>query len=403
MHFFFLHAQHSTSLRRSGREAAARAESAHALLRVLEGQGRPGAGSGCGARAVGASERVRTGGLASAAVLQPLEVEPGVNAQAHVPVLLEAFLTAVNPKPGQRWIDGTFGRGGHTLALLEAGAEVLALDRDPEAVAAAHALGAAWPKMLSAQQLNFDQMADAARARGWEQVDGVLLDLGVSSPQLETDVRGFSLQREGPLDMRMDPRGGVTAAEIVNGWDAEKLAEIFAKYGDEPRARAIAKAIVRRREKKPFATTTELAEFLAGTAKGRGRVHPATRIFQALRMAVNDELGALERALPQAAALVKPGGVVACISFHSGEDRRVKRFFQKYAGREMEDDSDGKGVSARVRALQPAEERPQYFERIARFLPDAAETEHNPRARSARLRVAWRSALPWLALTEERA
>jgi 16S rRNA (cytosine1402-N4)-methyltransferase len=313
-----------------------------------------------------------------------------VSAPVHTPVLLEAFLSATRPGPGQRWIDGTFGRGGHTRALLAAGAEVLGLDRDEAAAEAAEAVGREWPGKFRWIRRNFAELEECGREAGWEEIDGVLLDLGVSSPQLDTAERGFSFRLDGPLDMRMDRREGVTAAQLVNEATEEELAKIFYEYGDEKHGRRIARAITARRQRRPFVATQDFAEVVAG-AVGRTRakrIHPATAVFQALRIAVNREREALLAALPQATRIMKAEGTLAVISFHSGEDRVVKGYMREHAAQWL--DTPEHPQSFR---------NPQcYFSRVERFLPTEEEMERNPRARSARLRVARRNEVPYVQL-----
>ncbi len=295
----------------------------------------------------------------------------------HRPVLLEETVGALSVRPVGRYVDGTLGRAGHTRAILARGGVVLGIDRDDAALADVGALGL---DGLTIAKGNHGDVASIARAHGWDAVDGVLLDLGVSSPQLDEAERGFSFLREGPLDMRMDRSGGETAADLVNGADAERLAEIFRTLGEEPQARRIARALVAAREKGTrFATTTDLADFVERLVGRHGGHHPATRVFQALRMAVNDELGELTRALDGGLAILKPGGRFAVITFESLSDRIVKRFFAAHIGK--------------MRALQQGGEAWEGDEPKARavtrkaVVAGAAELELNPRARSAKLRV----------------
>ena len=295
----------------------------------------------------------------------------------HRPVLLEETVGALSVRPVGRYVDGTLGRAGHTRAILARGGVVLGIDRDDAALSDVGALGL---DGLTIAKGNHGDVASIARAHGWDAVDGVLLDLGVSSPQLDEAERGFSFLREGPLDMRMDRSGGETAADLVNGADAERLAEIFRTLGEEPQARRIARALVAAREKGTrFTTTTDLADFVERLIGRRGGHHPATRVFQALRMAVNDELGELVRALDGGLAILKPGGRFAVITFESLSDRIVKRFFAAHVGK--------------MRALQQGGEAWEGDEPKARavtrkaVVAGAAELELNPRARSAKLRV----------------
>ena len=303
----------------------------------------------------------------------------------HLPVLLDAFLRRSAPllRPGSRWVDGTFGRGGHTRALLERGCRVLALDRDAEAAEAARALRAQWPDTMNFAQSNFREIGERVAEIGWGEVEGVLLDLGVSSPQFDDAQRGFSFRFEAPLDMRMDRGQELTAARIVNETEETALADLFYQLGDERDSRRIARALARRRETKPFATTTELAEAVAAALPHRRgkKIHPATQVFQALRIAVNGEKDALAEVLPAASALVAPGGALAVISFHSGEDRVVKEFMKDRARPQLPTPD-----------FDPTPRwNPEWlFSKVERDLPDEAEIAANPRSRSARLRTAWK-------------
>ncbi|SDU28909.1 16S rRNA (cytosine1402-N4)-methyltransferase [Verrucomicrobium sp. GAS474] len=307
---------------------------------------------------------------------------------SHTSVLLGGLLEWAKPAKGERWIDATFGRGGHTTALLERGCSVLALDRDAEAIAAAAELEAVWShpdNRLCAMRSDFSEIALRCAEMGWNDgqgVDGVLFDLGVSSPQFDDPQRGFSFRYEAPLDMRMDQRQELTAGKIVNEWEEEALADCFYHLGGERQSYRIAKAIVRRRESRPIGTTTDLADVVSAAApRRRGeKIHPATQIFQALRMAVNREVEVLEAALPAATALLRPGGCLAVIAFHSGEDRIVKNFMRDRARRTLETPD-----------FAPVAANPDFcFDRVERVLPDDGEIEANPRARSARLRLAWK-------------
>lgn len=301
-------------------------------------------------------------------------------------MLLAEVLAAGKVRPGQRWIDGTFGRGGHTRALLEAGAVVLGLDQDSEAEGTARKLEAEWPDNFRWKQRNFKELKTCAHEHGWDKVDGILLDLGVSSPQLETPERGFSFRAEGPLDMRMDRRGGATAADLVNELPEGELSKLFYEHGGEREARRVARALVARRSRAPFRTTTDLASFVAETLPHRraGGIHPATKVFQALRVAVNREEEALLAALPQAMELMKSGSILAVISFHSGEDRVVKQFMRDRGTEWLDTPGHPNTVP-----------NPQhYFREVKRYLPSEEEIAKNPRARSARLRVAIRNEEP---------
>ncbi|HEY1427028.1 MAG TPA: 16S rRNA (cytosine(1402)-N(4))-methyltransferase RsmH [Caulobacteraceae bacterium] len=301
----------------------------------------------------------------------------------HTPVLLGEVLEALAPKPGELIVDGTFGAGGYSRALLERGAEVVAFDRDPAARGYAAALADS-----GRLRLIEDRFSTMAQHLGERATDGVALDLGVSSMQLDEPARGFSLMRDGPLDMRMGAQGP-TAADLVNGAAGAELARIFRDYGEERQARRIAAAIVRRRAAEPFARTLDLAELVERTLGGRrgAKVHPATRAFQALRIAVNAELDELEQGLLAAERVLRAGGRLAVVSFHSLEDRIVKTFLAERSGR----------VGAGSRHAPPLAKRPPpSFELIFGGAHGASEAEAaaNPRARSAKLRAAVRTAAP---------
>lgn len=302
----------------------------------------------------------------------------------HVPVLYHAVLAGLQPGPGSTFIDGTVGAGGHAAGLLEASSptgRLLGLDRDPAALEIAAARLAPFGSQVRLVQASYTRMAEVAA--GFAPVDGILLDLGLSSLQLADPGRGFAFQTDGPLDMRFDPASPLTAAEIVNTWPLDELADIIYRYGEEPASRRIAQAIGAAR---PVRGTAHLAEVVAaavgGGRRGRGRrIHPATLTFQALRLAVNNELEAVAAVLPVAVSLLKPGGRLAVISFHSLEDRIVKNFFRQ---------------QSRGPAPDPARPLPDPFEPtlalVTRKPISAAPEEQaeNPRARSARLRIAVR-------------
>ena len=294
--------------------------------------------------------------------------------ESHIPVLLDESMAALGVKSGGRYVDGTFGRGGHSREIARRGGRVLGIDRDAAALESAAGVAEVGVKVVRG---NHGDLRRIANENGWNEVDGVLLDLGVSSPQLDDAGRGFSFQREGPLDMRMDRSCGVSAADLVNGADEAELESIFRELGEEPCARRLARAIAKRRG---FSTTTELADFVERTAGRRGAHHPATRVFQALRMDVNDELGELRRALEGGLALVKRGGRFAVITFESLTDREVKRFFAAHAGREVSlqgGGSEWRGELPRVKIVA---------RKAVKAKPE--EVESNPRSRSAKLRVA---------------
>jgi len=308
----------------------------------------------------------------------------------HIPVMLSEVLHALEPKSGAIIVDGTFGAGGYSKAILEAAeCEVFAIDRDPEAVAAGRALAAKFPGRLKLVAGRFGAMDEIVNRQGIEAVDGVALDLGVSSMQLDEPQRGFSFMKEGPLDMRMG-KEGPSASDIVNELSAGELAEIIGKLGDEGRSRAIAKAIVARRAEAPIETTKELSDIVARVL-GRKRdeaKHPATRTFQALRLYLNDELDELARGLSAAERLLKAGGRLVVVTFHSLEDRIAKRFFASRStpaprgSRHLPETSDAAfAPSFRLLNRHPIE-------------PNQSEIRRNPRARSARLRAAERTAAP---------
>jgi 16S rRNA (cytosine1402-N4)-methyltransferase len=293
----------------------------------------------------------------------------------HVPVLLNEVLNGLAPHAGGRYIDGTLGGGGHAAAVLEASApdgRLLGIDADPAALAAAGARLAAFGERATLTHGNFRDIGRLAIEQGFERVDALLLDLGVSSYQLDTPGRGFSFAADAPLDMRLDPTEGKTAADLVNGTSEGELADLIYRYGEERGSRRVARFIAEARRKRPIATTGELAELVARALGGRhGKIHPATRTFQALRIAVNRELESLEMALPQAVELLGEGGRLAIISFHSLEDRIVKLFFRAESGY-----SGG--------------ERPARLQIITKKPIEATEQEAraNSRSRSAKLRVA---------------
>jgi 16S rRNA (cytosine1402-N4)-methyltransferase len=299
----------------------------------------------------------------------------------HIPVLHDAVLAALIPSdaPPARVIDGTLGAGGHTHALLSRGVgAVLGLDQDPSALEIARECLVDFPDRMTFYRGNYVHMQDAAAGIGWDAVDGILLDIGVSSMQLDRPERGFSFMHDGPLDMRMDTSSGLTAADIVNEWTAAQLAEIFYEYGEERHGRALAAAIVAGR---PYHTTGELAATIAERkpAQWKEKIHPATRVFQALRIVVNDELGVLERVIPTAIDLLRPGGRLAIITFHSLEDRVVKRAF-KLAATDCVCPPKQPVCTCDHRArVQTVTRKP--------ITADADEIANNPRSRSAKLRV----------------
>jgi 16S rRNA (cytosine1402-N4)-methyltransferase len=307
----------------------------------------------------------------------------------HRPVMLAEVMAALAPRDNAIYVDGTFGGGGYTEAILErAQTHVYAIDRDPDAIRAGAALATRFAGRLTLIEGPFSSMPELLKPHGVNAVDGIVLDIGVSSMQLGDPQRGFSFMSDGPLDMRMS-RTGATAAEIVNAMPEAELARIIAKYGEERRARAVARAIVSTRKGAPLTRTRELVALLERVV-GRPRpdkIHPATRTFQALRIYVNDELGELERALEASEALLNTGGRLVIVSFHSLEDRIVKRFLAERSGR----------------AARPSRHAPMAgpglapsFEPLTRGAarPSLEESDANPRARSARLRAAVRTDAP---------
>jgi len=313
-----------------------------------------------------------------AAVDRHMPVDP-----PHIPVLLRPLIEIVAPVAGT-WLDGTFGAGGYTRALLDAGADrVIAIDRDPAVFDLAQSWAGEYGKRLQLVEGTFSGLDAHADV----QLDGVVLDIGVSSMQIDRAERGFSFAKDGPLDMRMGD-DGPSAADLVNGAAEEELADILFHYGEERASRRIARAIVHAREVAPIVTTAQLAGIVAkGLPPQRpGQIHPATRSFQAIRIAVNDELGELVAGLEAAERALRPGGRLAVVTFHSLEDRIVKRFVQLRSGQA--------GGGSR-HAPEMVQDAPR-FRPITRraVVPDAAELSANPRARSAKLRVAERTDAP---------
>ena len=314
----------------------------------------------------------------------PLIVEEEVHEMEdsvyHRPVLEREVVELLEPKPGHLIVDGTCGGGGHTEALLVGGADVLALDQDPDAVEHVSEQLARFGRRVTVRHVNFRQAAKVLDELGIRTIGGALLDVGVSSRQLENAERGFSLVRNGPLDMRMDPRNQLTAATIVNEYSAEQLTRLFRELGEEPAARRIASLIVKMRKTSPFRETLPLAREIEKLVGRHGRRHPATQVFQALRMEVNDELGALKEGLRVLARRLQPGARIAVIAFHSLEDRIVKNFFRDHSQEWLD------------RPEWPAPQRnPDYDLKVVTPKPvEPSEDEQrvNPRSRSAKLRVA---------------
>ena len=319
----------------------------------------------------------------------PEHATPGVPPDGHRPVLLHPLIESLQPRPGQVFVDGTLGGGGVTAALLERvrpGGRVIAIDRDPAALAGARRRFAAAGDSLLLVHGDFADLSEHLTTLGIPAVDGVTLDLGISSLQLDDPARGFGFRHDGPLDMRMDPTAGtLTAADIVNGWGESELAALIRRYGEERFARGIAAAVVRARREQPLTTTRELRETVERAVPRRywpKRIHPATKTFQALRIEVNHELESLERGLQAAIDALRPGGRVGVIAFHSLEDTLVKNALH---------------VAALNCVCPPQQPICTCAHRATLFLhtrkaikADAAELAANPRARSARLRVAER-------------
>jgi 16S rRNA (cytosine1402-N4)-methyltransferase len=309
-------------------------------------------------------------------------------ASVHVPVLVQEVLAFLAPQPGGRYIDATAGGGGHSWALLAAssvadspaaGGRILSCDADPHAVARVRQRLQPFGERSVVVQTNFRHLAAAAQQAGFDPADGILLDLGLSSDQLELEARGFALLTDGPLDMRFDPAQETSAAHLINTLPEGELADLIYAYGEERLSRRIARAIVHAR---PLNSSGQLAQVIERAVGRRGRLHPATRTFQALRIAVNDELGALADVLPQAVALLRPGARLAVISFHSLEDRIVKQFMQREAQdclcpTEVLVCQCGHKAVLRLVTRKPVE-------------ASAEEIAHNARSRSAKLRVAER-------------
>lgn len=279
----------------------------------------------------------------------------------HRPVLLNEAIASLAVSSGKSYIDATVGGGGHTVAILRKGGRVLALDQDPASLEIAQKRLKSCPGVFVLTTGNFSKISYIAKSNGFSSVDGVLFDLGFASFQVEDPERGLSFSKDGPLDMRLSPSLGVTAADLVNSLPARELARLFFKYGEEPKSWNIARRIVERRKIKPFQTTLELAETVG---QRQAKLHPATKIFQALRIAVNTEFENLEEGLRGAFGVLKSGGRIVVITFHSGEDRIVKRTFRKW-------EEEGVGKLVNRKPIVSTEE----------------EVKDNPRARSAKLRV----------------
>ncbi len=296
----------------------------------------------------------------------------------HTPVLLNEVIAALAPAPGMRVIDGKFGAGGYSRAIAARGATVLGIDQDPNVIA-----GADVPAGVKLVQGKFGDLAQIAQVKDFTPVDGVVLDIGVSSMQLDQAERGFSFMHDGPLDMRMSA-SGMSAADFINTAKEEEVANVIYHYGEEPASRKIARYITRAREEAPIERTSQLAEIVARAVRGKPGQHPATRTFQALRIHINDELGQLEAGLNGAMEVLKPGGKLVVVTFHSLEDRIVKEFFTAQSGTQA-------NVSRYLPAPAEQTEHRLSIQQRKVITPTAAECLANPRARSAKLRTAVRT------------
>jgi len=312
--------------------------------------------------------------------------------QPHIPVLLNEVLTALGPRDGGIYVDGTFGNGGYSRGILEAAdCIVWGIDRDPGVIAKAQDMQTEFAGRLRVVEGRFGDMFDLLSAEGVSAVDGVALDLGVSSMQLDQAERGFSFMSDGPLDMRMEQKGQ-SAADVVNNFGAEDLANIIYEFGEERRSRWVAHAIVEARAEQKITRTSQLADIVCRVVKkSKDGIHPATRTFQGLRIYVNDELGEVDRGLSGAERLLAPGGRLAVVAFHSLEDKRVKAFFNARSGNlpnpsRYVPDTGEKGPAPTFKLLKKGA-----------IKPTAAECKINPRSRSSRLRIAERTDAPsWL-------
>lgn len=304
-----------------------------------------------------------------------------MNDSPHQPVLYKEIIHALQPRRGGRYVDGTLGAGGHARGIMEACApdgQLLGLDVDPQALAIARKTLAPYEGRVHLAQASYTTLSAQLERLGWSKVDGIVLDLGASSMQFDTPERGFSFMQDAPLDMRFGPHAAQTAADIVNSYSERELADLLYEFGEERDSRKIARAIV---DKRPLHTTRELVAVIEAVSPRRGdRLHPATRAFQALRIAVNDELASVKAVLPQAVAGLRSGGRLAVISFHSLEDRIVKEFFREQ-GRDL--------VNPPYERIYE-EERKATLKEVNRkpITPSEEETKNNPRARSAKLRIA---------------
>ncbi len=325
---------------------------------------------------------VRLSSVGANAPEEPPALPGDMESLYHVPVMPREVVEWINPEPGKLLMDCTFGGGGHTRRMLAGGAGVLALDRDADAMGQAQELSEDWPEDLVPLRTSFDHYPEILSEAGVYGVDGILMDVGVSSWQIDSPNRGFSFRFDGPLDMRMDRDAPLTAADIVNAWTVEELTRIFFDYGEERASRRVAQAIEKRRAVKTIMTTGQLAELVATVIPKHSGQHPAAKIFQALRIAVNDELGCLERALAEAHHWLRPGGRLVVLTFHSLEDRLVKNYMRRHS--------------------EPFVDRPEWpaprpntechYRLPVRKAITASDAEQrdNPRSRCARLRVAER-------------
>ncbi len=313
------------------------------------------------------------------------------NRALHIPVLRDEMVKAVAPRDGEVIVDGTFGAGGYSRALLDAATcKVVAFDRDPHVKLLADALAREFPGHFLFLPARFSSMVTVLADVGVHSVDAIVLDIGVSSMQFDEDVRGFSFQREAPLDMRMGA-DGATAADIVNSYSEFDLARILYEYGEEKDSRRIARALVAARAEQPITTTRQLADIISNTVRGAARmkIHPATRSFQALRIEVNQELAELEAALRAAEHLLKPGGRLVVVSFHSLEDRIIKQFMQR---RSNPLGPISRHSPAALVADRAASQNTFVLTPKNAIAPTEEEVRRNPRARSAKLRCATRTA-----------
>lgn len=309
---------------------------------------------------------------------------------SHLPVMLHEAMAALDPKPGQRLVDCTFGAGGYSRAILgHEGVRLLSLDRDPDALPAMQALKSEFPERFHFAHTAFSGLETALVEIGWDKVDGIVLDVGVSSMQLDQGDRGFSFRLDGPLDMRM-AQAGPSAADLVNTMDVPELARMFRVLGEEKQATRAARAIVAERDKQPFATTGQLASLLEkvlGGASAGKRIHPATKVFQALRIFVNDELGELVRLLSVAERVLAEGGRLVVVAFHSLEDRIVKNYLRQCA--------EAPARGSRFLPDTATDFKPSFTLGARKAVaPGKEETATNPRARSAKMRWAIRTVNP---------